>query len=47
MGHNYIILDLEKLKIITTWNKPKIFDSYMEAFKYGEIKVKTFKLIKL
>ncbi len=47
MGENYIILDLNTLKLITKWNKTVTFDSYMVAFNYAENKDIQFKLIKL
>ena len=47
MGDLYIILDLDKLKIVSKWGKSLTFDCYSDAFKYAKKYIKNFKLIKL
>ena len=47
MGYNYIILNLNTLKIVKRFFQTLIFDSYTEAKKYADnlgIQVKIIKL---
>ena len=47
MGENYIIVDLNKFRVIRKWFKVLVFDSFGDACEYGRKNLDNFKLIKL
>lgn len=48
MGYEYIVLDLNKLKLLTKWNKTIIFNSKIDIQKYCYKKIiASFRIIKL
>lgn len=47
MGEDFIILDMDKLKIVTKYFKVTIFNCYSDALRYAKKNIKNFRLIKL